>query len=194
MTVEKAAEKVLGEAQAPMHYTEITEEIQNQGLWKSGGETPPQSVNGCLNTKIRDDPENCLWERVGYRTGMFRLKRPASRVKTTHGGGSRQQPNRKTRGASFARSIAKSAIKRGTRMKDWEEFLKKCDSEVRRYFGKAKTLAEKAGDRAPIMPPFLRRVCWGYGPVWTGLQTPVGAGRRGSYGAARCCSRAASAR
>ena len=367
MTVEKAAEKVLGEAQAPMHYTEITEEIQNQGLWKSGGETPPQSVNGCLNTKIRDDPENCLWERVGYRTGMFRLKRPASRVKTTHGGGSRQQPNRKTRGASFARSIAKSAIKRGTRMKDWEEFLKKCDSEVRRYFGKAKTLAEKAGyqveeaniedafairlftpnqtpvqtffarlaapnklhfcfdrlvkkrgfsnrkkqgligylqdkgfernlrrgaeevvgvlneaaldifeyvldevaaelklgsagsrrpgarggtgegtshktlkeyiranplsvgiklkgtkaeieknlpsgdridvsfenrtfwigvanDHAPIMPPFMSRVCWGYGPVWTGLQTPVGSGRRGSYGAARCWSRAASAR
>ena len=49
-------------------------------------------------------------------------------------------------------------------------------------------------DRAPIMPPFMSRVCWGYGPVWTGLQTPVGSVRRGSYGAARCCSRAASAR
>ena len=49
-------------------------------------------------------------------------------------------------------------------------------------------------DHAPIMPPFMSRVCWGYGPVWTGLQTPVGSGRRGSYGAARCWSRAASAR
>ena len=35
-------------------------------------------------------------------------------------------------------------------------------------------------DHAPIMPPCMSRVCWGYGPVWTGLQTPVGAGRRGS--------------
>ena len=49
-------------------------------------------------------------------------------------------------------------------------------------------------DHAPIMPPFMSRVCWGYGPVWTGLQTPVGSGRRGSYGAARWWSRAASAR
>ena len=55
-------------------------------------------------------------------------------------------------------------------------------------------VVDTRGDRAPIMPPFMSRVCWGYGPVWTGLQTPVGSGRRGSYGAARCCSRAASAR
>ena len=51
-----------------------------------------------------------------------------------------------------------------------------------------------AVDRAPIMPPFMSRVCWGYGPGWTGLQTPVGSVRRGSYGAARWWSRAASAR
>ena len=54
--------------------------------------------------------------------------------------------------------------------------------------------AEADGDLAPVIPPFMSRVCSGYGPVWTELQTPSVSARRGWYAASRYCSRDASAR
>ena len=91
MKIEQAAEEVLREVEpCPMHYTEITKRIRAKGLWQprrndTPDYNPAKSVNERLNTKIRDDPENCLWERVGDRTGKFRLK-GAERVNTTRGG------------------------------------------------------------------------------------------------------------
>ena len=72
----KAIEKVLKEAAPnPMHYKkDITRKIQEEGLAELRGQTPWQTVNHYLSTRIRQEGEDCPWESVGERKGLYRWR------------------------------------------------------------------------------------------------------------------------
>jgi len=67
-----AIRKVLEEAQAPLHYTDISEQILSRGYYETDGATPAATVNAQMATSIKHDGNNSPFIRVGK--GIFALK------------------------------------------------------------------------------------------------------------------------
>ena len=71
MRVIDAVAAVLAEAEGPLHYSEITEQVLAKGLWNSRGKTPEATVNARLAVDIRDQGAESRFVRVSR--GRFKL-------------------------------------------------------------------------------------------------------------------------
>ena len=65
MSWKDAAKKVLEEAGEPLHYTDITERILDQGLKINFGATPAATVNATINVAITTEGSAGVFERTG---------------------------------------------------------------------------------------------------------------------------------
>ena len=65
MSWKDAAKKVLEEAGEPLHYTDITERILDQGLKINFGATPAATVNATINAAIKTEGSAGVFERTG---------------------------------------------------------------------------------------------------------------------------------
>ncbi|MHC1698985.1 MAG: HTH domain-containing protein [Geobacteraceae bacterium] len=81
MTWRKAIEKILSEASGAMHYKDLTDKIIEDGLRVSLGATPTRTVNAHLTTAIKNERDNCPFQKAGK--GLFIWK--DSGANTTHG-------------------------------------------------------------------------------------------------------------
>ena len=72
--------KVLSEAETPLHYTEISEQIFANGYYHTDGATPAATVNAQISASIKHDGERSPFIRVGK--GTFSLKQPNSSAAT----------------------------------------------------------------------------------------------------------------
>jgi hypothetical protein len=72
MTWKEAIVKVLEEANEPLHYREITEEILSRGMKKSVGATPSATVNALITSSLKNEKEKSRFVRVSK--GVFSLK------------------------------------------------------------------------------------------------------------------------
>lgn len=68
----EAIKRVLGESGAPLHYTDISEQILSRGYYKTEGATPAATVNAQIASSIKHDGEKSPFIRVGK--GIFALK------------------------------------------------------------------------------------------------------------------------
>lgn len=68
----EAIKKVLAESKAPLHYTEISEQILSRGYYETDGATPAATVSAQLTSSIKHDGEKSPFIRVGK--GIFSLK------------------------------------------------------------------------------------------------------------------------
>lgn len=68
----EAIKRVLKEADTPLHYTEISEQILARGYYSTDGATPAATVNAQLSSSVKHDGENSPFIRVGK--GMFSLR------------------------------------------------------------------------------------------------------------------------
>ena len=68
----EAIKKVLAESEAPLHYTEIAEQILSRGYYETDGATPAATVNAQLAASIKHDGDKSPFMRVGK--GIFTLK------------------------------------------------------------------------------------------------------------------------
>jgi hypothetical protein len=64
--------RVLEEAQAPLHYAEISEQILTRGYYKTDGATPHSTVNAQITASLKHDGGKTPFVRVGR--GIFGLK------------------------------------------------------------------------------------------------------------------------
>lgn len=64
--------KVLGESDAPMHYSDISEHILSRGHYQTDGATPAATVNAQIATSIKHEGDKSPFARVGK--GIFALK------------------------------------------------------------------------------------------------------------------------
>lgn len=67
-----AISRVLQEAGAPLHYTEISERILSQGYYKTDGATPAHTVNAQVSHSIKHTGDRSPYLRVGK--GTFALR------------------------------------------------------------------------------------------------------------------------
>lgn len=67
-----AAVAVLGEADGPLHYREITRRMLFKGLWTTSGKTPWATVNAQLAVEIKDKGRESRFVRT--RSGMYALR------------------------------------------------------------------------------------------------------------------------
>ena len=74
MSWREAIAKVLAEADAPLHYSEISEQILSRGYYKTDGATPAATVNAQISSSIKHDGENSLFLRVGKGTFSLRSR------------------------------------------------------------------------------------------------------------------------
>jgi hypothetical protein len=68
----EAIKRVLNEANAPLHYTEISEQILTRGYYSTDGATPAATVNALLSSSVKHDGEKSPFIRVGK--GIFSLR------------------------------------------------------------------------------------------------------------------------
>lgn len=68
----EAIKKVLAESAAPLHYTEISEQILSRSYYETDGATPAATVNAQLSSSIKHDGDKSPFMRVGK--GIFALK------------------------------------------------------------------------------------------------------------------------
>jgi len=68
----EAIKRVLTESDAPLHYTEISEQILSRGYYSTDGATPAATVNAQLSSTIKHDGEKSPFIRVGK--GIFSLR------------------------------------------------------------------------------------------------------------------------
>jgi restriction system protein len=68
MTVRDAAQKVLDEAEEPLHVSAITERIQAQGYWASEGQTPGATVGASLAVSVKRGGTDSPFQRVAPAT------------------------------------------------------------------------------------------------------------------------------
>lgn len=68
----EAIKKVLTEADAPLHYREISEQILSRGYYSSDGATPAATVNAQITSSIKHDGDKSPFIRVGK--GIFALR------------------------------------------------------------------------------------------------------------------------
>ncbi|MCX7111536.1 MAG: HTH domain-containing protein [Proteobacteria bacterium] len=66
-----AIRKVLSEADSPLHYTEISEQILARGHYQTDGATPADAVRSQINASIKHDGDKSPFIRVGK--GIFAL-------------------------------------------------------------------------------------------------------------------------
>jgi hypothetical protein len=71
-----AIRKVLSEADSPLHYTEISEQILSRGYYQTDGATPADSVRSQINASIKHDREKSPFIRVGK--GIFALNQSSN--------------------------------------------------------------------------------------------------------------------
>ena len=71
-TVADAAERVLREAGAPLHYAEIAKRMLKSGLWATKGETPGATVSTRLYKDVADRGRKSVFLKLGG--GMFGLR------------------------------------------------------------------------------------------------------------------------
>jgi hypothetical protein len=76
LTWRKAIDKILASSPRPLHYKEITEQIISEGLRKSLGATPADTVNAQISIAINHESENCPYVRVSK--GIYALKNRSS--------------------------------------------------------------------------------------------------------------------
>lgn len=72
MSWREAIEKVLVEAEGPLHYAEISEQILSRGYYKPDGATPAATVNSQISSSIKHDGDKSPFVRVGR--GIFSLR------------------------------------------------------------------------------------------------------------------------
>lgn len=68
----EAIKRVLKESDAPLHYTEISEQILARGYYSTDGATPAATVNAQLSSSVKHDGEKSPFIRVGK--GIFSLR------------------------------------------------------------------------------------------------------------------------
>ena len=68
----EAIKKVLTEADAPLHYTEISEQILSRGYYSTDGATPVATVNAQITSSIKHDGDKSPFMRVGKGIFTFR--------------------------------------------------------------------------------------------------------------------------
>lgn len=71
-----AIKKVLGETEAPLHYTEISEQVLSRGYYVTKGATPAATVNALITESIKHEGERSPFIRVGR--GTFALRNSTS--------------------------------------------------------------------------------------------------------------------
>jgi hypothetical protein len=71
MSALDAARKILQDAEAPLHYQEITKRVLSAGLWKTNGKTPAATINAQLATNIKKNGPASAFRRAGR--GIFAL-------------------------------------------------------------------------------------------------------------------------
>jgi hypothetical protein len=67
----EAIKRVLSDADAPMHYTDICEQILARGYYETDGATPAATVNAQLAASIKHEGQQSPFVRVGK--GIFAL-------------------------------------------------------------------------------------------------------------------------
>jgi hypothetical protein len=72
MSWKEAIKRVLKESDAPLHYTEISEQILTRGYYSTDGATPAATVNAQLSSSVKHDGEKSPFIRVGK--GIFSLR------------------------------------------------------------------------------------------------------------------------
>lgn len=70
--------KVLEGAKEPLHYTQIAEEVAQQGLRENLGATPASTVAAQLSISLKSDGDQSPFERVSR--GVYRLRGQAPKV------------------------------------------------------------------------------------------------------------------
>jgi hypothetical protein len=75
LTWRKAIEKILSEAPGAMHYKDLTDKIIQDGLRTSLGATPKATVYAQLHTPIKNEGDNCPFQKIG--PGLFIWKAKA---------------------------------------------------------------------------------------------------------------------
>lgn len=73
-----AINKVLKEADAPLHYTEISEQILSRGYYATDGATPAATVNAQISHSIKHQGDQSPFLRVGK--GIFTLRNTVTPV------------------------------------------------------------------------------------------------------------------
>lgn len=68
----EAIKKVLQESEAPLHYTEISEQILSRGYYETDGATPAATVSAQVTSSIKHEGEKSPFLRVGR--GIFALR------------------------------------------------------------------------------------------------------------------------
>lgn len=68
----EAIKRVLKESDAPLHYTEISEQILANGYYSTDGATPAATVSAQLSTSVKHEGEKSPFIRVGK--GVFSLR------------------------------------------------------------------------------------------------------------------------
>lgn len=74
--------KVLSEADGPLHFTEITDQILTRGYYQTDGATPAATVNAQLTASIKKDRERSPFTKIGR--GIFALKESQTAEKRDH--------------------------------------------------------------------------------------------------------------
>lgn len=87
----EAIKRVLKEAEAPLHYTEISEQILAQGYYATDGATPAATVNAQLSSSVKHDGEKSPFIRVGK--GTFALRRATIPTTAPPGRPAAEQPS-----------------------------------------------------------------------------------------------------
>ena len=77
----EAIKKVLTEADSPLHYTEISEQILSRGYYETDGATPTATVSAQLASSIKHDGVKSPFIRVGK--GIYALKDTQTSSTTT---------------------------------------------------------------------------------------------------------------
>ena len=67
-----AIKRVLLESDAPLHYTEISEQILSRGYYETDGATPAATVNAQLSSSVKHEGDRSPFIRVGK--GIFSLR------------------------------------------------------------------------------------------------------------------------
>lgn len=68
----QAIKKVLAESDAPLHYTEISEQVLSRGYYETDGATPAATVSAQLASSIKHEGDKSPFLRIGK--GFFALK------------------------------------------------------------------------------------------------------------------------
>jgi hypothetical protein len=74
MTWRKAIERVLSEAQGAVHYKDLTDKIIADGLRSNLGATPAATVSAHLTTAIKNEGNDCPFQKIGRGLYIWRKK------------------------------------------------------------------------------------------------------------------------